>query len=133
MGKRLRKNHAFALWTGNPGQVRGHARDVGGQIVELVSPGQIGLALPEVDESGRTRFRTPASRRGLPSGRGDAGVLLRLGAVSEGLPEALQPGVHVRRVGDRSLTDEEMTAYYSPWPTSTAAASSPSIETPSAW
>ena len=61
----------------------------------------------------------PASERlhqgaGLPSGRGDAGVLLRLGAVSEGLPEALQPGVHVRRVGDRSLTDEEMTAYYSP-------------------
>ena len=30
-----------------------------------------------------------------------------------GLPEEEQPGVHVRNVGGRRLSDEEMTAYYS--------------------
>lgn len=34
------------------------------------------------------------------------------GLYFEGLPEALQPGVHVRRVRGRLLNDEEMIAYY---------------------
>ncbi|MEG0996174.1 MAG: non-canonical purine NTP pyrophosphatase [Clostridia bacterium] len=34
------------------------------------------------------------------------------GLYCEELPNALQPGVHVRRVGGKSLNDEEMIAYY---------------------
>lgn len=34
------------------------------------------------------------------------------GLYFEGLPDALQPGVHVRRVQGRLLNDEEMIAYY---------------------
>lgn len=34
------------------------------------------------------------------------------GLFFDGLPEALQPGVHVRRVEGRTLNDEEMIAYY---------------------
>lgn len=35
------------------------------------------------------------------------------GLYFEGLPQELQPGVHVRTVGGKYLTDEEMLAYYS--------------------
>lgn len=34
------------------------------------------------------------------------------GLYFEGLKESLQPGVHVRRVGGKELSDEEMTDYY---------------------
>lgn len=34
------------------------------------------------------------------------------GLYIDNLPQSLQPGVHVRRVGDKYLNDEEMIAYY---------------------
>ena len=100
--------------TGNPAKFEVMRETLAGLPVELVSPGQIGLALPEVDESGRDPLQNACIKArayhraaGMPVFSCDSGLYL------EGLPEALQPGVHVRRVGDRSLTDEEMTAYYS--------------------
>lgn len=35
------------------------------------------------------------------------------GLYFEGLPQEIQPGIHVRRVGGKELTDDEMTEYYS--------------------
>lgn len=35
------------------------------------------------------------------------------GLYLEGIPEELQPGIHVRTVGGRSMTDQEMAEYYS--------------------
>ena len=35
------------------------------------------------------------------------------GLYFEGLPQEIQPGIHVRRVGGKELTDSEMTEYYS--------------------
>ena len=100
--------------TGNPAKFEVMWEMVAGLPIELVSPRQIGLNLPEVDESGRDPLQNACLKArayyraaGMPVFSCDSGLFL------EGLPEALQPGVHVRRVGERSLTDEEMTAYYS--------------------
>ncbi len=69
--------------------------------------------LPEIDESGNdplenARIKALAYYRaiGKPVFSCDTGLYL------EGLPNELQPGVHVRNVGGKSLTDEEMTCYY---------------------
>lgn len=35
------------------------------------------------------------------------------GLYFDNVPDEIQPGVHVRNVGGKTLTDEEMTAYYS--------------------
>jgi len=48
----------------------------------------------------------------------------------EGLSESEQPGVHVRRVGDKILTDEEMVDYYSSVAQRLGAGSRHDIETP---
>lgn len=77
-------------------------------------PADIGLAVPPVEESGRNpldnaiikaRACYAAFRR--PVFSCDSGLYF------DGLADDEQPGVHVRRVGGRELSDEEMIAYYS--------------------
>ena len=69
--------------------------------------------LPEIAETGRTplenaRIKAEAYRRAfhMPVFSCDSGLYF------PGAPEAIQPGVHVRHIGGRELSDPEMTAYY---------------------
>ena len=78
------------------------------------------ISLPHVDESGNsplenarikalTYYQTLLEQRNIqyPLFSCDSGLYI------EGLPEDEQPGVHVRRVHGKILTDEEMVIYYS--------------------
>lgn len=70
--------------------------------------------LPQIEETGTTplenarlKARAYYDALRIPVFSCDTGLYF------EGLPGELQPGVHVRTVGGKRLTDEEMTAYYS--------------------
>lgn len=70
--------------------------------------------LPTPPEDGKNPLENAVSKAtayyralGRPVFSCDSGLYL------EGLPEHLQPGVYVRRVEGKILSDEEMTAYYS--------------------
>lgn len=70
--------------------------------------------LPAVDEEGKDplanavlKAKTYFSILRKPVFSCDSGLFI------EGLEPTKQPGTHVRRVGNKSLTDEEMTGYYS--------------------
>lgn len=69
--------------------------------------------LPKIDESGKdplenARIKAEAYYGALhmPVFSCDSGLFF------DGLPDDLQPGTHIRRVGGRELTDEQMTEYY---------------------
>lgn len=88
--------------------------------IELIGLKQIeeellkeGKGLPQVAETGNTplenaRMKAWAYYEALkiPVFSCDTGLYL------EGIPEELQPGIHVRNINGRCLTDEEMTEYY---------------------
>lgn len=69
--------------------------------------------VPHISESGKNpldnaRIKARAYYRafGMPVFSCDSGLYF------DGLPDALQPMTHIRRVGDRELTDDQMTEYY---------------------
>ncbi len=71
------------------------------------------VLLPQIEETGTTplenaRIKALAYYNALkiPVFSCDTGLYF------DGLPQELQPGIHVRTVRGRRLTDEEMTAYY---------------------
>lgn len=76
-------------------------------------PADVGLTVPPVDESGRApldnavlKARACYAAWGQPVFSCDSGLYF------DGVADDEQPGVHVRRVGGRELTDAEMIAYY---------------------
>lgn len=100
--------------TANPSKLRNLQAILDGMPVQLVTPKQLGLCLPEVAETGRTpldnaRLKAAAYSlaAGMPSFALDSGLYL------QGIPPQQQPGPYVRRVGGRTLTDEEFIAHYS--------------------
>lgn len=99
--------------TGNASKLRNMRALLAGMPIEFVTPAELGLALPQVAETGATpldnaRLKARAYYRatGLPSFALDSGLYL------EGLPAEQQPGPYVRRVNGRELSDEEFRAYY---------------------
>ncbi len=69
--------------------------------------------VPEVDESGQDplenaqlKARAAHKALGRPVVAADSGLYI------DGLSDARQPGVHIRRVGGRRLSDDEMIAHY---------------------
>lgn len=86
-------------------------RDLDIELLSLHDMEQVHL---DIDESGKTplenaRLKAEAywQKFGVPVFSCDSGLYF------DGLPEELQPGLHVRRVDGRELTDEEMITYYS--------------------
>jgi 8-oxo-dGTP diphosphatase len=69
----------------------------------LPEPAEDG-ASPVENARAKARFYYAAS--GKPTFSADSGLYFA------GLPDALQPGVHIRRVNGKRLDDDEMTAYY---------------------
>lgn len=70
--------------------------------------------IPQVEETGdsllenaRLKAKIYYETYHVPVFSCDSGLYL------EGLPEELQPGIHVRRISGRTYTDEALTAYYS--------------------
>ena len=82
--------------------------------IEMLSLADVNAPKLDIDESGNSplenaKIKALAYYRALkqPVFSADSGLYL------DGVDDARQPGVHVRRVGGRNLTDDEMIEYYS--------------------
>ncbi|MDR1465671.1 MAG: NUDIX domain-containing protein [Oscillospiraceae bacterium] len=78
-----------------------------------------GVSWPGVDESGNdplenARIKALAYFRALREQTGQTVPVFSCdsGLYFDGVPDELQPGVHIRRVGGKPLNDEEMIVYY---------------------
>jgi 8-oxo-dGTP diphosphatase len=81
--------------------------------IEVIGLADLGCKIPPVDESGNSplenaelKARTYFEAFHMPVFSCDSGLYF------EGLADDEQPGVHVRRIGGRELSDSEMTKYY---------------------
>lgn len=81
--------------------------------IEVIGLSDLGREIPEVDESGNSplenaelKARAYYKEFSMPVFSCDSGLYF------EGLADDEQPGVHVRRIGGRELSDSEMTEYY---------------------
>lgn len=99
--------------TGNTAKVSHMREMLSGLPVEIAGIRSLTDALPAIDESGNDPLENAAIKAeayfalfGKPVFSCDSGLFI------EGLDAARQPGVHVRTVNGKSLTDDEMLAHY---------------------
>lgn len=99
--------------TGNPAKLGTMRRSLDGMEIKLISLADMTGKPPEVDESGKSplenaRLKALAYYKhyGVPVFSCDSGLYF------EGIAEELQPGTHIRNIGGKRLTDDEMTEYY---------------------
>lgn len=100
--------------TGNPAKLNTMRRSLDGMGIKLISLAEMTNKPPEVDESGKSplenaRIKAVSYYRyyGMPVFSCDSGLYF------EGISDELQPGTHVRNIGGKRLSDDEMTEYYS--------------------
>ena len=99
--------------TGNPSKVKRFSDGLKKEGIEIISLKDIDIKL-DIEENGKNaienaliKARSYSQATGLPTIAMDDNLFL------ENVPEAKQPGVYVRRVNGKTLSDEEMIAYYS--------------------
>lgn len=100
--------------TGNPSKLDTMRRSLDGLRIEVLGLRDMDKPAPEVDESGKSplenaQIKAFAYHRfyGIPVFSLDSGLFF------DNVPDELQPGVHVRNVGGKHLSDDEMIEYYS--------------------
>lgn len=100
--------------TGNAAKLEAMRRSLAGFGFEILGLGDMEKKAPSVPETGNTPLENARQKAlayygfyGMPVFSCDSGLYF------EGLPEELQPGIHVRTIGGKYLTDEEMLEYYS--------------------
>jgi XTP/dITP diphosphohydrolase len=100
--------------TGNQAKLKHMRKMLDGIHVDIIGLKDIGVTLDDIDECGKdplenARIKALAYYRALrmPVFSCDSGLFI------EGLDPDSQPGVHVRRVNGKTLSDEEMIDYYS--------------------
>lgn len=99
--------------TGNPAKLSAMQNHLKGLGIELTGLKDIKMQIPEIKEDGKSPVEN-ARKKALgyyeafhvPLFSCDSGLYI------DELPEELQPGVHVRNVGGKCLSDEEMLTYY---------------------
>lgn len=102
--------------TGNPAKLSAMKRrlePLGIELIGLQDIKAMGRTIPEVEENGVTplenaRLKAKAYYQAfqMPVFSCDSGLYF------DNVPEEIQPGVHVRTVNGKYLSDEEMQAYY---------------------
>lgn len=100
--------------TGNPAKITAMQNRIKELGIELIGLRDLDQEIPKVEEDGNTPLEN-ASKKALayyevfqmPLFSCDSGLYL------EGLPESLQPGIHVRTINGKYLSDAEMLEYYS--------------------
>lgn len=106
--------------TSNSGKICSMQEIVKPMKLHIIGINELSLSLPDVDETGNnplenarvkalTNYKAfrEQTEYDYPLFSCDSGLYI------DGFPESKQPGVHVRRVGGKNLTDEEMIDYYS--------------------
>lgn len=99
--------------TGNPAKIAAMQRRLEPLKLEIIGLKDLGQSIPEIEENGTTPLENARKKAegyfkvfGIPVFSCDSGLYI------DGLPDELQPGVHVRTVNGKYLTDEEMLDYY---------------------
>ena len=99
--------------TTNPAKLASMKRILDTLSIEMIGLSDLGQKIPRIEETGNSPLENAVLKAtayyeafGMPVFSCDSGLYF------EELPEQLQPGTHIRRVGGKTLTDEEMTAYY---------------------
>lgn len=99
--------------TTNQGKLNLMRRAVAPLGIEIMGLSEMEKDIPEVDECGSSPLENARIKAlayfeafGMPVFSCDSGLYF------EGLEDEEQPGIHVRRINDRELSDEEMTKYY---------------------
>ncbi len=98
--------------TGNKSKLHNMVYRLRDYPIRVLCPDDLGIHI-EVEENGKTALENALLKARayyeavkMPVIAGDSGVLI------EGLPAEKQPGLYVRRVNGKVLTDEEMIAHY---------------------
>ena len=99
--------------TTNHGKLLAMQKSIEGLDIELIGLRDVKGELPQINENGKTplenaeiKARAYFEAFHLPVFSCDSGLYF------DELTEEEQPGIHVRRVSGKELTDEEMTEYY---------------------
>ncbi len=99
--------------TGNPAKLEAMRERVGHLGLEIIGLKDLDMPIPEVVEDGNTPLENAEKKArayykafGMPVFSCDSGLYL------DKVSEEEQPGVHVRIIGGKSRTDEEMLEYY---------------------
>ena len=98
--------------TGNNSKVHNMRRRLEGFPIEIITPKELGIKI-DVVEDGKTAIENAIKKAQayydktkLPTIAGDSGLFI------DGIPDDNQPGLFVRRVNGKTLTDDEMIEYY---------------------
>ncbi len=100
--------------TGNPAKLSAMKRHLEPLDIEIIGLNDLGMKIPEVLEDGNTPLENARQKAKayykafhIPVFSCDSGLYF------ENVPNEIQPGVHVRTVNGKYLTDDEMCLYYS--------------------
>ena len=100
--------------TTNKGKLQAMEKGIKGLGVELISLNDLGCELPLINECGKTPLENAEIKAKayyeafhMPVFSCDSGLYF------DELEDEEQPGIHVRRVKDKELNDDEMILYYS--------------------
>lgn len=100
--------------TGNPAKLSSMRKRLQGMGIEVLGLRDLDCAIPQVAEDGQTPLENARQKAlayyqafRIPVFSCDSGLYF------DHVPDEIQPGVHVRTVHGKYLTDEEMLAYYS--------------------
>lgn len=100
--------------TGNTAKLAVMKRCLEPLDVEIIGLCDLNTDIPEVIEDGITPIKNAEKKArayynafGMPVFSCDSGLYI------DGIPDDIQPGVHVRRVNGKNLNDDEMIEYYS--------------------
>lgn len=100
--------------TGNPAKLNAMKKRLSRLGITLVGLKDLGCEIPEVVEDGKTPLENARKKAvayfeafRIPVFSCDSGLYI------DGVPENEQPGVHVRRVNGKVLSDEQMIVHYS--------------------
>lgn len=99
--------------TGNPAKLEVMQRRLERLGIELIGLKDVKQPIPQIEEDGVSPLENAEKKArvyykafGMPVFSCDSGLYF------EGVPEELQPGVHVRTINGKYLSDEEMLAHY---------------------
>lgn len=100
--------------TGNPAKLEAMRRRLKILDIELIGLKDLKQEIPDIIEDGKTPLENAKKKAfgyyhafHMPVFSCDSGMYI------DKLPEDMQPGVHVRTINGKYLSDEEMMAYYS--------------------
>ena len=99
--------------TGNPAKLEAMRRRLERLNIEIIGLKDIDMEIPEIEEDGSTPLENARKKAlgyyqafQIPVFSCDSGLYI------ENIPEEEQPGVHVRTIQGKYLTDEEMLEHY---------------------